>query len=61
MRTHTIYFHAKENRKKIIPIVPPDLALLLTLTSSNYLCLEHTCVSMVPKVFEPSMFYCTIL
>ena len=31
--------------------MPPDLALLSTLTGSNYLCLEL--IFMVPKVFEP--------
>ena len=32
-------------------VLPPDIALLLTLTSSNYPYLEHTLI--VPKVFEP--------
>ena len=36
--------------------MPPDLALLLTLTGSNYPCLEL--ISMVPKVFEPLKFDC---
>ena len=36
-----------------------DLALWLTLISSNYPCLEH--IYMVPKVFEPSKFYCRYL
>ena len=31
--------------------MPPDLALLSTLTDSNYPCLEL--IFMVPKVFEP--------
>ena len=31
--------------------MPPDLALLSTLTGSNYPCLEL--IFMVPKVFEP--------
>ena len=48
MRTHNI---------KDIPIMPPDLALSLTLISSNYPCLEHN--FMAPKVFEPLKFYCT--
>ena len=34
----------------------PDLALELTLISSNYPCLEH--IFMVPKVFETLKFYC---
>ena len=37
----------------------PDLALWLTLISSNYLCLED--ILMVPKVFEPLKFYCIAL
>ena len=38
---HTTNLHVKENRKKKIPIMPPDLALWWTLISSNYLYLEH--------------------
>ena len=41
-----------------IPITPSDLALWLTLSSSNYPCLEHNFV--VPKVFEPLKFDCTL-
>ena len=37
----------------------PDLALRLTLISSNYSCLEH--IFMVPKVFEPLKFYCILV
>ena len=44
MRTRNI-LPDKENRKDI-PIMPPGLALQLTLISSNYLRLEH--VFMVP-------------
>ena len=36
--------------------MPPDLALLLTFSGSNYPCLEL--VFMVPKVFEPLKFDC---
>ena len=36
--------------------MPPDLALWLTLISSNYPCLEL--IFMVPKVFEPLKFDC---
>ena len=36
--------------------MPPDLALLLTLTGSNYPCLEL--IFMVPEVFEPLKFDC---
>ena len=53
---HTIYLHVKENRKKNIPIMPPDLAICLTLLSSNYACFEH--IFMVPKVFEPLKIHC---
>ena len=51
--THTFMLKKIE---KIIPIMPRDLALLLTLISSNYPCLEH--IFMVPKVFEPLTFDC---
>ena len=37
----------------------PDLALLSTLTGSNYPCLEQ--IFMVPKVFEPSKFNCSYM
>ena len=39
--------------------MPPDLALLSTLTGSNYPCLEL--IFMVPKVFEPLKFDCICL
>ena len=45
-------FMSIENQKG-----PPDLALLSTLTGSNYPCLEL--IFMVPKVFEPLKFDCT--
>ena len=54
MRTHNIpscYRKIKE-----ILIMPPDLALLLTLIGSNYSCLDL--ILMVPKVFEPLKFDC---
>ena len=38
------------------PYYVSDLALWLTLISSNYPYLEH--IFMVPKVFEPLNFYC---
>ena len=47
----------KENQKDI-PILPPDVGLRLTPTSSNYPCLEH--VFMVPKVFEPLTVFITV-
>ena len=40
----------------MIPIKPPDLALLSILNGSSYPCLEL--IFMVPKVFEPLKFYC---
>ena len=48
----------KENRKngKAIPNLPPELALWLTLSSSNYPCLKH--VFMVSKVLGPLKFDC---
>ena len=39
--------------------MPPDLALWLTLISSNHPCLEH--IFVVPKAFEPLKFYCIII
>ena len=38
--------------------MPPDLALSSTLIGSNYPCLEL--IFMVPKVFEPLKFDCSI-
>ena len=58
MSTHT-HLHIKETRKDIpimIPIMPPDLALLSTLIGLNYPCLQL--IFMIPKVFEPLKFYC---
>ena len=52
---HTTYIHAKEIK---IPIMPPNLTLWLTLIGSNYPCLEH--ISIIPKVFEPLKFYCSL-
>ena len=37
--------------------MPPDLALWLILTGSNYPCLEQ--INMVPKMFELLRFDCT--
>ena len=44
--------------KNHIAVMPPDLAQWLLLIRSNYPCLEH--FFMVPKVFEPLKFYCSI-
>ena len=56
MKTHNIPSFI-ENRKDT-PILPSDLALWLTLISSNYPCLEH--IFIVPKVFEPFNLYCIV-
>ena len=59
MKTHNIpSCYRKSKRSLLHDCMPPDLALLSTLTGSNYLCLEL--ISMVPKVFEPLKFYCII-
>ena len=47
VREHTTYLHIEENQKDI-HMKTPALALLSTLTGSNYPCLEL--ISMVPKV-----------
>ena len=55
MRRHNIakcYSKIKE-----ILIMPPDLAVLSTLTGSNYPCLEL--IFVVPKLFEPLKFDCS--
>ena len=57
MRTHSMppcYRKIKE-----VLIMPPDLALLSTLTGSNYPCLEL--IFMVPKMFESLKFDCIII
>ena len=56
-REHTTYLHVQEYRKDI-SVYPPDLELLLTLIGSNYPFLEL--IFMVPKVFEPLKFDCSI-
>ena len=42
--------------RKHIPIIPPDLALCLTLIRPNYPCHEH--LFMVQKVLKPLKLYC---
>ena len=61
MITHNIstYRKKKKKTKRKFAIMPPDLALLLTLISSDYPCLEH--IFMVPKVFEALKFGCTVM
>ena len=39
--------------------MPSDLALFSNLIGSNYPCLEL--IFMVPKVFEPLKFYCSVM
>ena len=56
MRTHNIPPYYRKIKE--ILIKPPDLALLSTLISLNYPCLEL--IFMVPKVFEPLKFDCII-
>ena len=56
MRTHNI---PSCYRKSEILNMPSDLALLSTLISSNYPCLEL--IVMVPKVFEPLKFDCILI
>ena len=48
---NTQYTFKLNKNKKDIPIMLPDLALWITLISSNYPFLEH--VFMIQKVFEP--------
>ena len=55
MITHSIPSYYRKIKKTLI--MPPGLALLSTLTGSNYPCLEL--ILMVPKVFEPLKFDCT--
>ena len=46
-------------KRKDIHIMPPVLALSLTLISSNHPCPEY--LFMAPKVFEPLKVYCILL
>ena len=54
MKTHNIPSCYRKSSRSLF--FPPDLALLSTLTGSNYPCLEL--IFMVPKVFEPLQFDC---
>ena len=54
MRTHNIPSCYRKSKRFLI--FSHDLALLSTLTGSNYFCLEL--IFMVPKVFEPLKFDC---
>ena len=52
---YTFMFKKLEKRKNI-PIMPPDLALWLTLICSNF-----PCPFIVPEVFEPLKFDSTFI
>ena len=54
MITHNIPSYYRKIKE--ILIMPPELALLLTLIGSNYSCLEL--ILNVPNVFEPLKFDC---
>ena len=53
---YSTYHYFTEDRKDIpkLSSFPPDPALRLTLSSSNYLCLEQ--ISRISKMFEPLEF-----
>ena len=54
---HTfILYRTPKRYPTIISIMPLGMALIVTLRSSNYRCLEQ--IFMVPKGFEPSKFDC---
>ena len=59
MSTHNIHLKYRTPKRypTIISIVPPGVALLVTVQGSNYRCLEQ--IFMVPKWFEPSKFDCS--
>ena len=56
MSTHNIHLLYKTPKRypTISSIMPPGMALTVTLHGSNYRCLEQ--IFMVPKGFEPSKF-----
>ena len=60
MSTHNIHlkYRAPKRYPTIISIMPPGMALTVTLRGSNYRCLEQ--IFMVPKGFEPSKFDCIL-
>ena len=60
MSTHNIHLKYRSPKRypTIISIVPPGVALLVTVQGSNYHCLEQ--IFMVPKGFEPSKFDCIL-
>ena len=59
MSTHNIrlWYRTPKRYSTIISIMPPGMALIVTLRGSNYRCLEQ--IFMVLKGFEPSKFDCT--
>ena len=58
---HSTYNHCVENKKISLNYryLLPELVPWLTLSGSNYLCLEW--ISMVRKMFEPLKFDCILL
>ena len=56
MSIHNIHLRYRTPKRypTFISIVPPGVALTVTLRGSNYRCLEQ--IFMVPKGFEPSKF-----
>ena len=55
---NTQYTFMLKKNQEYIAFIPPDQALWSTLISSNSPCLEL--IFMVPKVFEPLKFDCTL-
>ena len=53
---HLIIIHRNDIMN--YPHLPTDLVLRLTLSGSNYSCLNQ--ISMVPRMFEPLKFNCTV-
>ena len=60
MSTHNIRLSYRTPKRypTIISIMPPGMALIVTLRGSNYRCLEQ--IFMVPNGFEPSKIDCSI-
>ena len=61
MSTHNIHltYRTLKRYPTIISIMPPGIALIVTLFGPNYRYLEQ--IFMVPKGFEPSKFDCICL
>ena len=58
MNAHNMRLKSRTPKRypTIISIMPPGMALKVTLRGSNYRCLEQ--MFMIPKGFEPSKFDC---